>query len=597
MVSSLVAARSELAGYLDAHRSDSGSRIWQSSLPFGSAALVGAGADGITFTSSVDLVRVSAVVRDRKGRFVQDLSAHDFEVLDGGQPRPITDFRHDAAGVSVALLFDVSGSMEGTLPDAREAAMHVLSWLEPTATRRRSSPSTRGSTRSRRSRSGLKTLPARCRRSRRSARPRCTTRSRRPAERVGDPRRPPPRRRRVHRRQRQREPADAQPRCRRSPAAIDVPVYIIGIVPSIDNPSAEYSTNRRAVRRSPGPLADLAAWTGGRVFVASTPAQRSVAARQIVDELRHQYLIAFESSGKPGWHPLVVRARNKDLIVRARSGYIAGQSRPNSDVGGSIMFRKFFMAVPVAAFWRSAARPPAPRKKFVRTSVGEVNDKVDSLGRSVEETQERTRQNEGRITEVDQKAQAAAQSAQQANQAPAQRRSATRGRRVGTQGATRRSTRSTRPVARLVYEVVLSEDQGNFKFGQTTLPDEAKQRIDADDPAAEAGSEERLHRDRRTHRQRRRQGRQREARPRARRGGEALSLRAVPDSAAQDERDQLRRGEAGRAEQDQGRAARRIAASSSRCWRDASKAEVRRKRLEGSRQIRLALTSSSFVSL
>jgi hypothetical protein len=64
--------------------------------------------------------------------------------------------------------------------------------------------------------------------------------------------------------------------------------------------------------------------------VASTPGQRSIAAREIIDELRHQYLIAFESSGKPGWHPLVVRARKKDLIVRARSGYIAGQLRPTA---------------------------------------------------------------------------------------------------------------------------------------------------------------------------------------------------------------------------------------------------------------------------
>ena len=37
------------------------------------------------------------------------------------------------------------------------------------------------------------------------------------------------------------------------------------------------------------PLADLAPWTGGHAFVASTPAQRSAAARQIIDELRHQY--------------------------------------------------------------------------------------------------------------------------------------------------------------------------------------------------------------------------------------------------------------------------------------------------------------------
>ena len=31
---------------------------------------------------------------------------------------------------------------------------------------------------------------------------------------------------------------------------------------------------------------------------------------------------------------------------------------------------------------------------------------------------------------------------------------------------------------RLVYEVVLSEDQGNFKFGKADLPDEIKARID-----------------------------------------------------------------------------------------------------------------------
>ena len=96
----------------------------------GSAALA-AQAPVATFTSGIDLVSVSAIVRDHKGRFVQNLSARDFEILDAGQLRPIADFRRDLAGVSVGLLFDVSGSMEGTLPDAREAATHLLSWLEP----------------------------------------------------------------------------------------------------------------------------------------------------------------------------------------------------------------------------------------------------------------------------------------------------------------------------------------------------------------------------------------------------------------------------------------------------------------------------------
>jgi peptidoglycan-associated lipoprotein len=117
-------------------------------------------------------------------------------------------------------------------------------------------------------------------------------------------------------------------------------------------------------------------------------------------------------------------------------------------------------------------------KKFVRSSVGEVNTKVDSLGRSVEETQERTRQNEGKINEVDQKAQAAAASAQKANDAAsAAMTRADEAANVGTK-ANARADEIERAARKLVFEVVLSEDQGNFKFGQASLPDEAKMRID-----------------------------------------------------------------------------------------------------------------------
>jgi outer membrane protein OmpA-like peptidoglycan-associated protein len=117
-------------------------------------------------------------------------------------------------------------------------------------------------------------------------------------------------------------------------------------------------------------------------------------------------------------------------------------------------------------------------KKYVRTSVGEVNEKVDSQGRAIEETQERTRKNEGRISEVDSKAQAAAQSAQAANDAAAAANSAAKAANaVGTEANGKVDT-IDKANKRLVYEVVLSEDQGNFKFGKTTLPDEAKAKID-----------------------------------------------------------------------------------------------------------------------
>src|SRR5262245_11003355 len=82
-----------------------------------------------TFKAGVDLVRVAATVRDRKGRLVRGLEQKDFEVFEGGRSRKISDFRMDDARVSVALLFDVSGSMEARMSHAREAATNLLSWL------------------------------------------------------------------------------------------------------------------------------------------------------------------------------------------------------------------------------------------------------------------------------------------------------------------------------------------------------------------------------------------------------------------------------------------------------------------------------------
>jgi outer membrane protein OmpA-like peptidoglycan-associated protein len=110
-------------------------------------------------------------------------------------------------------------------------------------------------------------------------------------------------------------------------------------------------------------------------------------------------------------------------------------------------------------------------KKFVRGEVGQVNTKVDGLSTSLEETQERTRKNEARIGEVDSKADAAGKSASaaQASADAAKGEAVKAGERAAAVEAASR---------RLVYEVVLSEDQGNFKFGKVDLPDAAKQRID-----------------------------------------------------------------------------------------------------------------------
>ena len=117
-------------------------------------------------------------------------------------------------------------------------------------------------------------------------------------------------------------------------------------------------------------------------------------------------------------------------------------------------------------------------KDFVKARVKDLNDKVEALSQSVEETQERTRRNEGSIGDVDQKAQAAQGSAYQARQAAGDADAKARAAGVKADAADARTEGIETASKRLLYTVVLSEDQGRFTFGGTALPDEAKARLD-----------------------------------------------------------------------------------------------------------------------
>ncbi len=125
-----------------------------------------------------------------------------------------------------------------------------------------------------------------------------------------------------------------------------------------------------------------------------------------------------------------------------------------------------------------AVAPACATKKFVRTEVGQVNDKVTTMGKSLEETQERVRVAEGRITEVDGKAAAAGQAAQTAQQ------NAQTAQQTGTQAMEVGKTAAARAEAvevasrKLIFETVLSDDKARFARGKDELSDETKAAID-----------------------------------------------------------------------------------------------------------------------
>jgi peptidoglycan-associated lipoprotein len=132
--------------------------------------------------------------------------------------------------------------------------------------------------------------------------------------------------------------------------------------------------------------------------------------------------------------------------------------------------KKVVLAVPLLALALGGSTACAT-KKFVRGEVGQVNDKVDTLSRSLEETQERTKANEAKIGEVDQKV------------AQADQKAVAAGRTADAAGAAAAAV-NTRADAiekaskRIVYEVVLNEEKGNFKFGKSAMPENVSGELD-----------------------------------------------------------------------------------------------------------------------
>jgi outer membrane protein OmpA-like peptidoglycan-associated protein len=131
--------------------------------------------------------------------------------------------------------------------------------------------------------------------------------------------------------------------------------------------------------------------------------------------------------------------------------------------------RKLLFVIPLVML--GAGSTACATKKFVRGEVGQVNTKVQGLSTQLEETQERTKKNEARISEVDQKADEAGKSASAA-QSSADAAKADAAKADAHAAAVESASK------KLIYEVVLNEDEGNFKFGKVDLPDEAKQKID-----------------------------------------------------------------------------------------------------------------------
>lgn len=272
------------------------------------------------FRGGVELVQVSATVKDGDGRLVRGLTRDDFVVYEDGVEQKIAFFTGERLPVSLGILVDVSDSMYGQrIVDARHAIDRFVSdllrpgdeaflmvfnhgwetvagWTRPPGVLAGRLDSLRpfGSTalydalvaasshieRRRHQRCGLVVVSD-------------------GADTASDT-----------------APADARMALLRT----DAFVYAI----AIDRPPAP------GVHRvsSPAALGEITAAAGGYTEVIQDSAELPAATERIATELNNQYTLAYEPlHGADGrFHSIRLRVRGSDLSVRSRRGYYATPS-------------------------------------------------------------------------------------------------------------------------------------------------------------------------------------------------------------------------------------------------------------------------------
>jgi len=278
-----------------------------------------------TFKSSVDLVTLTAAVRNSRGKVIRELTKADFEVLDSGRRVEIKDFYSGDSPISLAILLDISGSMAvgGNIDRARDAIGMTAANLKD-----------------RQDEAALFTFDSKLQEvvpfTSDLQRVRARSLEGKPwgitslfdaieetARLVGE---------RANKHRALLVITDGVDTNSRLTAAqvsgiassIDVPVYLLTVVNPLDHPGGEYSVIEAAGEHSSvASLSDLARWTGGDMRICSMPEHTAVAVDDLFNELRYQYLITFEPGTSPGWHPLEIRTQKKNLVVHARGGYMA----------------------------------------------------------------------------------------------------------------------------------------------------------------------------------------------------------------------------------------------------------------------------------
>lgn len=276
--------------------------------------------EGVGYVEAVDVdvIQVTAVVTDSEGRFVKGLTEKDFTVYENDTPQPLTHFASQDIPLEMVAALDVSSSMERALPHVKEAAKRFLGGLRPedqvtllsfndnifTLARRSTDPEFRTRAIDRMAPWGgtalhdviIQSVDLLGRQSGRRSIVLFTD---------GDD---------------QSSIASLKDAIARTEGS-DATIYGIGQGRAVENKELQSLISR------------IAKVSGGRAFFTEDKVALDVAFEQILEDLRHQYLLNYpapDSQRDGKWHAIKVQAGGGKYKVRAREGYRLTRNRGTS---------------------------------------------------------------------------------------------------------------------------------------------------------------------------------------------------------------------------------------------------------------------------
>ena len=84
-----------------------------------------------TFEVGIEVINLNLSVTDGRNNYVTDLAGKDFAVFEDGIRQELSLFTHENLPIAMAILMDVSASMDEKLPQARAAAAKFARTLRP----------------------------------------------------------------------------------------------------------------------------------------------------------------------------------------------------------------------------------------------------------------------------------------------------------------------------------------------------------------------------------------------------------------------------------------------------------------------------------